>query len=81
MTIGQELYEAWAWLVKEEDGREGLLAVTIAEGNPWFATLGPVLTLQSREREVAAMMKMYADMHTHSTGAPTRLAHLREVLE
>lgn len=82
MTVESHvLYECWAWLVKESDGHEGVIAVTLASDHPLHSQIGPLLTLQNAKRETAEYMKMFADMHAHATGKPVRLAHLKEVLE
>lgn len=74
-------YECWAWLVEEEDGREGVIAVALASDHPLYVAVGPLLTLHTARYENAMKMRPFAMMHAETTGRPVRLAHLKEVAE
>ena len=67
-------YEIWVWLVREDDGREGAIAVVL----PGSEQLGPMV-LQARSWELAERVRPLAEAHGRATGRLIRLAHLLEV--
>lgn len=64
------MYECWSWLVKEDNGTEGVIAV---EG----IVLGALL--QAGKKATALRMEPLAKMHSARSGHPVRLAHMVEV--
>lgn len=67
-----EPYECWAWLVREDDGVEGVVGAVV------FPGVG-VMPLQARTEQRARALERYATHHGELSGKPVRLAHLKEV--
>jgi hypothetical protein len=68
-----EKFEQWAWVVEEEDGKEGVIGV-VYPGQTGISVLVTRSEILAR-----GYFKDAADAHAEASGRPVRLVHLREV--
>lgn len=62
--------ELYAWVVKEADGREGIIAAAVFGSAP--------SQLVSCFKHVAAQLRPFAEIHAEGTGKPVRLVRFVE---
>jgi hypothetical protein len=68
-------HEMWIWLVREEDGTEGIIGAMLQEGPDGQRVAAPLVT---SDREIAIAMRFLAWQHSREASKPVRMAHLIE---
>jgi hypothetical protein len=65
--------DLYAWLVKEDDGAEGIIGAAVPGIGKGFSPL--VVT----SRKIADLLEPFASAHGHASGKPVRLVRFTEV--